>query len=66
MKALRFDGKELSVADVPEIQGRLVANGPSAARGRQLARQIVTLPTHPFVRAEDVRRIAGVLGRLRS
>ena len=48
-----------SLADVPELQG--VAIVAAAAGGREVARRILTLPTHPFVAAQDIRRIAAVV-----
>jgi dTDP-4-amino-4,6-dideoxygalactose transaminase len=51
-----------SIADIPEIGEYLVGAGDRvAAGGRVVARRIVTLPTHPFVTAADVRRIRTTL-----
>jgi perosamine synthetase len=49
-----------SLADVPELQ-RYVGAVPRATGGRQVAQRILTLPTHPFVSADDVSRTAAVL-----
>jgi perosamine synthetase len=52
-----------SIVDVPELQGSIAGPLPSAAAGgRQVARRIVTLPTHPLVTAADIRRIQKTLG----
>jgi perosamine synthetase len=51
----------LSLADVPELQPSLVPDPRPLDGGRRVARTIVTLPTHPFVTAEDVRRIGARL-----
>ncbi len=49
-----------SLADVPELQ-RCIGAVPRATGGRQVARRILTLPTHPFVSAGDISRTAAVL-----
>ena len=51
----------LSLADVPELQPSLVPDPRPLDGGRQVARTIVTLPTHPFVAADDIRRIGALL-----
>ena len=50
-----------SLADVTEVQSLLANPRPSAAGGRDVARRIVTLPTHPFVRTSDIHRMAEIL-----
>ena len=50
-----------SLADVPELQPYLAEPRSAAAGGRDVARRIVTLPTHPFLAAADVRRAGEVL-----
>ena len=49
-----------SLADVPELQ-RWFGAAPRATGGRHVAQRILTLPTHPFVSADDISRIAAVL-----
>jgi perosamine synthetase len=49
-----------SLADVPELQSSLAA-APFAAGGRDVARRIVTLPTHSYVTSADVRHIRAIL-----
>ena len=51
----------LSLADVPELQPSLVRDPRPLHGGRQVARTIVTLPTHPFVTADDIHRIGELL-----
>jgi dTDP-4-amino-4,6-dideoxygalactose transaminase len=53
-----------SLADIAELQDLLADRQPTATNGREVARRIVTLPTHPFVAPEDIRRIGMVLGGL--
>jgi dTDP-4-amino-4,6-dideoxygalactose transaminase len=48
-----------AIADIPELQS-LLAGQPPTPGARHVARHIVTLPTHPYVTMDDVRRI-GVL-----
>lgn len=50
-----------SLADVPEV--RALAGGRVAAcpGAREVASRIVTLPTHPYVTAADIRRIAAIV-----
>jgi dTDP-4-amino-4,6-dideoxygalactose transaminase len=50
-----------SLADIAELQGRFAGSTASVAAGRQVARTIVTLPTHAFVTAGDVRRTIGAI-----
>jgi len=50
-----------SLADVPEVQ-KVMVNGPVAADGgREVARCIVTLPTHPYVTIHDIGHATDVL-----
>jgi perosamine synthetase len=50
-----------SLADVPEVRA-LMADGPvTADGGRDVARHIVTLPTHPYVTLRDIDRAVKVL-----
>ncbi len=50
-----------SLADVGDLQTSLANAGQDAPGGRAVARRIVTLPTHPFVSASDIRRVRSVL-----
>jgi dTDP-4-amino-4,6-dideoxygalactose transaminase len=49
-----------SIADIPELRTHLKRHD-HAAGGRDLAKRIVTLPTHPYVTAEDLDRMAAVV-----
>ena len=49
-----------ALSDVDGLQPHLAAP-PIAARGRDVAARILTLPTHPFVTAADIARIADVV-----
>jgi perosamine synthetase len=49
-----------ALADVPELQ-RWFGAAPRATGGRHVAQRILTLPTHPFVSADDISRTAAVL-----
>jgi perosamine synthetase len=49
-----------SLADVPELR-QCVGAASGATGGRHVAQHILTLPTHPFVRTEDISRTAAVL-----
>jgi perosamine synthetase len=49
-----------SLADVPELQ-RSMGAVAGMIGGRHVAQRILTLPTHPFVSAKDITRIAAVL-----
>lgn len=53
-----------SLADVPEAQPHIAAGQVSADGGREVARRLVTLPTHPFVTPADIARAADVLAGL--
>lgn len=50
-----------SLADVDGLRPSLVDANARAEGGRQVARQIVTLPTHAFVSRGDIPRIATLL-----
>jgi perosamine synthetase len=45
-----------SLADVDDLRPWLAESSPRADGGRQIARQIVTLPTHAFVGAADIEK----------
>jgi len=45
-----------AIVDVRELQDRLVGD-PATPMGRTIADRILTLPTHPYVRAADIRSI---------
>ncbi len=49
-----------SLADVPELR-RCAGAASGATGGRHVAQHILTLPTHPFVSADDISRTAAVL-----
>ncbi len=51
-----------SIMDIPELQTAL-APGSDGAIGQAISRQIITLPTHPYVVPRDVRLMAGVVRR---
>ena len=53
-----------SLADVRELQPHLANPGARAEGGRLVARRILTLPTHPFVRASDIQLIVDTLERV--
>ena len=50
-----------SLADVREVQAVMAAGPVSAEGGREVARCIVTLPTHPYVTISDIDRAVDVL-----
>ena len=50
-----------SIADLPELRGQLADAGPVAKGGREIARRIVTLPTHPLITAADISRMRVIL-----
>lgn len=52
-----------SLVDVPELRAHLVNPEARATGGRDVARRIVTLPTHPFVTPADVARAADAIER---
>jgi len=49
-----------SIADIPELHGE-AAGRTDASCGREVARSIVTLPTHPYVSMRDVERTAAIV-----
>jgi len=49
-----------SVADIPAIRDRF-AGPPDASVGRDIAKRLVTLPTHPYVTDDDVRRTVAII-----
>lgn len=48
-----------SIADLDEIKS--IVSSSAAVNGRAVAERIMTLPTHPFVTADDIHKIAHVL-----
>jgi dTDP-4-amino-4,6-dideoxygalactose transaminase len=50
-----------SLVDVPELRPALAAAPSPMEGGRHVARTIVTLPTHPFVTADDIGRMGALL-----
>ena len=50
-----------AVNDIPEVRAGLRAEETSLPGGRALARQIVTLPTHPYVRRDDLVTMVDVI-----
>ncbi len=52
-----------SIADVPEIRSRILVHNDRCEGGRIVASQLVTLPTHAFVRESDIERICSGLSR---
>jgi len=52
-----------SIADVPEIRSRIRVHNDRCEGGRTVASQLVTLPTHAFVRESDIERICSGLSR---
>ena len=52
-----------AVNDIPEIRRGLRSDEASLPDGRTLAREIVTLPTHPYVRPDDLVTMIDILRR---
>ncbi|RJP20792.1 MAG: hypothetical protein C4529_08860 [Deltaproteobacteria bacterium] len=52
-----------AINDIPEVRTGLSEEEARLPGGRTLARQILTLPTHPFVRREDLVTMVDVLRR---
>jgi len=52
-----------SLVDVPQLRSAIVNPADSANGGRQVARRIATLPTHPFVTSKDIARTLDVIQR---
>ena len=50
-----------AVNDIPEVRTRLREEETFLPCGRTLAKQIVTLPTHPYVRREDLVMMVDIL-----
>ena len=50
-----------SLVDVDELRGKLEQNSSTGEGGRQVASQILTLPTHHFVSAADRRKLVSVI-----
>ena len=53
-----------ALADVPALKRYLAVPGRRASGGREVARRMVTLPTHPFVSPGDVERMIDVVMRV--
>lgn len=50
-----------SLVDIPELADVFAGQARAADGGRYVAGRIVTLPTHPYVTAQDISRMAAVL-----
>lgn len=50
-----------AIADIPDVRWALRGEDRDAVGGRDIAKRIVTLPTHPYVTAEDLDRMAEVV-----
>jgi perosamine synthetase len=50
-----------SLADVPELRPSIAGDVTGCAGARTVASRILTLPTHPYVSAADIRTMAGVI-----
>lgn len=67
LTALRFHGIGATASypgainDIPQLQGLLQSDDRKISGGRDLARRIVTLPTHGYVTEQDQERIASVI-----
>lgn len=55
-----------AISDVPQLQGVFSREDCEASGGQDVARRIVTLPTHGYVTEEDQIRIAEVIARVLS
>jgi perosamine synthetase len=51
-----------SIADIPQLRPLLDGATLDAAGGRDVARRIITLPTHPYVTSADIARMVAILG----
>lgn len=51
-----------SLADIPDLRTALAADASSG--GRDVARRIATLPTHPFVTARDLEHTVAIVTRV--
>lgn len=52
-----------AVDEIPDLRPLLVNREQRFAGGREVARSILTLPTHPYVRERDVSRMTGIIRR---
>ncbi len=50
-----------SIPDIPEMAGRVKVHNQMCEGGRHVAASIVTLPTHSYVRQQDILEICGGL-----
>jgi dTDP-4-amino-4,6-dideoxygalactose transaminase len=46
-----------TIADIPEIRHRIIVQNGACDSGQAVAAQLVTLPTHSFVRQSDIEQI---------
>lgn len=51
----------LSVMDIQEIEGVRIGSDSDAEAGRMVAEQLVTLPTHPYVTGNDLKKIIEII-----
>ena len=52
-----------AIADIPEIRGQVLVQNGVCDSGRKVAAQLVTLPTHAYVRETDIAQICDGLAR---
>ena len=52
-----------AIADIPEIRGQVIVQNGLCDSGRKVASQLVTLPTHAYVRETDIARICDGLSK---
>jgi perosamine synthetase len=50
-----------AICDIPGIESHFSARNPHRVRAEDLSRRLLTLPVHPFVKPQDVVRMAEVL-----
>jgi hypothetical protein len=50
-----------SIANVPEIQNIVSVQNGMTAGGETVARELITLPTHAYVREKDIDKIAAAV-----
>lgn len=55
-----------SIAEIPEIRGHMAVQNGQLSVSKMISREIVTLPTHTFVREQDVESIGNSLRILLS
>jgi len=55
-----------SIAEIPEIRGHMAVQNGQFSVSKMISREIVTLPTHTFVREQDVESIGNSLRILLS